>query len=819
MNKNKLFKKRILSILLVVTCLSTSSCKKKESMTSSGTVENEPVISESSKPMKLSSSDETVAPETNYFVSKTLDFVALEEGETAMVWDSVVTENRVFLIMNISNDKKMNEAYELAYEKRQAGKISEAEQIEDGLWEENNQRVLFILDMEGNLITRVETDSIVPEDNARLYPGSSEEVLLHLYNDFNENAVEDLEYLCRMDAEGKLIGERILVPAVEEEGKTRHYDDFAIDDKGNLYAKGYCSSQTDYYGVLDVFTPNGKHLFSLQDESDKMENYRFDNLYVSNQMIYLMTTKNWGEKQIFNRIDLEKQELIPESELSLSISQPDFRGGMFYFSDVEGIKSVQLESQVIETFLQWNDVDLPSTRFNRFPLVLSSDKVLMYIQRDWELSDPSDPEWFLLSRTTENPNAGKEIIRIGGYGISYYPDIGYAIRQYNEVSSTQRVELIDFSSWGINEESIDQIRMNLLAGDMPDILVRASENVFGYSDELDFNIMAQRNLLTDLSSFIDEDDAFHKDAYADIMFTLPKTDGKLFYTFTDYSLSGLLVKKEHLPERFGWTMQELREWKDSFPESQQVFSKISPESFLHVLVTSAMLDLVDFSNKEVFFNSGIFEEILRFSMDYGCTPEEANISIEGGVRIIHSQEREEDQIRNGNLTMSVIGGTGSPMGWRWLWNEAGSNVTLAGIPTKDTNRIICNPGKMIAIAENGKKEQAWEFIKILLSQKAQQKIAESFPVHQGQLQLLLEDQRKPPEEVGKSELLLYQPISDEAIQEFYNMQSRAAALSTVDAEIMEIIFSETQAYFANQKTLEATVDVVQNRVQTYVNQL
>lgn len=802
-----------MSILSVLALLFTTSCQKKASMNNDkGTEEKNQVIQVASEPMKLSSSDETITSESIYFASEALDFISLEDGETTMLLDSIVSGDHVFLMISISNNKRMFEMYNLADEKRGEGKNEEAEQIEDSVWEETNRNELFILDKDGNLKKRMEADSIFPEetDNVRLYPALNDEVLLHVRNFLENDAVSD--FLYRMDADGNIKGERILVPSLQEEGVERHYESFAIDENENLYAKGYCSSESEFCTMLDIFKPDGSHLFSLKGDSDTFEGSNFENLYISNQTVYLMIAEGMSGGKSLCRIDLEKQELVSEAKISSQISAPDFRDGMFFFSDVEGIKSVELDSQTMETFLEWKDTDLRISQFQSAMIVLSSDKVLAYVQQDSSDSASSDSEWFLLSRTSENPNAGKEVIRVGGYGASYYSDIGYAVEAFNKISEDQRVEFIDFSTWGADEESMDQVRMNILSGDVPDILISAGE--------FDFSILAQKGLLADLSPLIENDVNFSKENYADIMFTLPKIEEKLFYTFTDYYLSGLLVRKNQVSEASGWSIQELREKLNSISDLQP-FTKISQESFLYLLTQAAFADLVDFTNKKVSFDSGSFEEILRFAQEYGCLPEEVEMAIEHGMRMEYVEERDRDKIRNGDLFLSVADGyVGFPMGWRWLWNEAGSDVTLAGIPTQSTSRVLCNPGKMIAIAENGKKEPAWEFLKILLSQEAQQKLSEeTLPVHQGQLHLLLEEQKNPPDEAMKADALIYQLLTDEAIQEFYAIQNRAAALGTVDAEIMGIVISEAQAYFAGQKTLEATVEVIQNRALTYVNQL
>lgn len=795
MSKYKSMKHR--NFLILLTCfylvagICLSACQKGEPETGIS------AVTAATESMKFASDDAIVESET-YFAAKPLDFMSyLEEGESATVTNTVVTDSKVFLNLFSINEKMTDEVYRKAYEISGGWELSkEAQEMTDEVWKEAQRTVIFVLDFEGNLINQIDPMEILPEDIDSvgwLLPGPDNELLLLANESYDENREYNDEYIFRMDEKGNLIGDRILIPAEKEEGIEKNYDGYALSVDGTLYMKGQGYSDEKSYVLLDAYDANGNHVLSITEEIDYKTDRRYEKIFMSGETAYLMEADgNTGARTLY-QIDLDNEELLPQTEFSFHLSEPDVREEKLFYSDVDGVKSIDMDGQNAEAFLQWKDIDVGLGSW-RTPTILSPDRVLLHCPQDSMLSS-YESEWFLLSRTSENPHMGKDIIRVGGHDVTLHPDILYAVREFNETTKDKRVELVDFSSWGYGEENTDQIKMLLLSGEIPDVLVNTYR-------ELDFPVMAAKGLLADMTPLMKTDDNFSKNDYTDLMFTLPLQNNQLFYTFTNYTLEGIFVKKEQLPDSTGWTIEEMNLQIDKFTDPRQSFSQMSQLDLLSTLIRVSYPELVDFPNKTVSFDSEAFAEILQFSMERGNQIDEQNYD---------ETSQEMNWAAGGMIT--------TPLYWRFTWNESGEDITMAGFPANNDNHILCNPVKLIAVSNYGKKENAWEFVKILLSQDAQEKISESLPVHQEQLRALLDEQRKPPEEAGKEHLQMYKNLTDEAIEEVFTIQKKADVLSLTNTEIMDIVYTEAQAYFAGQKTLEMTMEIIQNRAQTVVNQI
>ncbi|MBR1866245.1 MAG: hypothetical protein IJ801_07040, partial [Lachnospiraceae bacterium] len=64
----------------------------------------------------------------------------------------------------------------------------------------------------------------------------------------------------------------------------------------------------------------------------------------------------------------------------------------------------------------------------------------------------------------------------------------------------------------------------------------------------------------------------------------------------------------------------------------------------------------------------------------------------------------------------------------------------------------------------------------------------------------------------------YGPVSQEDVDIYVNLVNHTKKSVGFDEEMMKIVFDETKAYFAGRKSLDKTAEIIQNRVQTYVNE-
>lgn len=62
------------------------------------------------------------------------------------------------------------------------------------------------------------------------------------------------------------------------------------------------------------------------------------------------------------------------------------------------------------------------------------------------------------------------------------------------------------------------------------------------------------------------------------------------------------------------------------------------------------------------------------------------------------------------------------------------------------------------------------------------------------------------------------PLSQEEIRDFYDYVVSIRSFEGADSKVSDIISEEVSAYFSGQKTAEQVAEIIQNRVNVYINE-
>jgi ABC-type glycerol-3-phosphate transport system substrate-binding protein len=148
-------------------------------------------------------------------------------------------------------------------------------------------------------------------------------------------------------------------------------------------------------------------------------------------------------------------------------------------------------------------------------------------------------------------------------------------------------------------------------------------------------------------------------------------------------------------------------------------------------------------------------------------------------------------------------------------------------------------------AGSNKKEGVWEFIRYFLTEEASEN-AWGLPVNKKAYAKMIEENMTPtyfenPEDIyiplekqkitedgrvempvntiyyGDTEEYIYAASQEEA-DAFTALYESTNSLATYDMEILNILLEEADSYFSGQKNVEAVADIIQSRLQIYVNE-
>jgi len=476
----------------------------------------------------------------------------------------------------------------------------------------------------------------------------------------------------------------------------------AVDSKGNYYMGSG--------GTVSVFNHSGDLLYDVNKEGLSGNLFFIKDTVYAESDIYnegkgenfecLLYPLDSGAQDIGTPVDLS--EYFPTGSPQI-YAEAD---GISYTSG-SGIETVNIETKEKQSLLQWKDLDIVRTEdTGNKMVVLSQDQILM-ANISYSENPSGAVSLILLSRLEKNPNVGKQIITVGGMGISSDTMIQSAVYDFNKKSTEYQIEIRDYyaeaTDNGMDEYMTLQSAMNLdiLAGDGPDIIV-------GSADLL--SIYADKGCLTDFNELMAADGDFNRDEYLANIFKICETDGKLYQICTEFAIDGLVGSSSVIGDRKGWTMDEFAAMADSLPEGMRVLNKSNALQWVRLssLFVASHDAFINYSTGQVNFNSQVFAQLLACAKEYGLSESE----MEAGGSVVSNAS--DILIQNGELALKEF----------HIWNASDYSrqtavftgpVSVTGYPSADGGSALCAPDTLWAISSvSGSEPGCWEFVKYML---------------------------------------------------------------------------------------------------------
>ena len=136
-----------------------------------------------------------------------------------------------------------------------------------------------------------------------------------------------------------------------------------------------------------------------------------------------------------------------------------------------------------------------------------------------------------------------------------------------------------------------------------------------------------------------------------------------------------------------------------------------------------------------------------------------------------------------------------------------------------------------AITTKADKEGAWEFLRYYLTPEYQETVY-NFPIHKDTWWEKSKVATQKPswtDENGvvheeehtywmNGETIVLEPMSQEEIQYLYDFVCSVNKVNFYDEDIINIIQEEIESFYSGQKGVDEVVDIIQNRVQLYVDE-
>ena len=544
----------------------------------------------------------------------------------------------------------------------------------------------------------------------------------------------------------------------------------------------------------------------------------------------------------FDKKALEEMEGIPEMVTGLGNLQSDGSNGvsaedciLVFTSDA--LYSLQTAKKELTELLQWSESGVfgahvySVTMYGERIMVLSTKSgtgVELTVLTPKAVGTAQNGEQAATAGAAGGNavNGDREIITLGVlYKWSIMDDY---VSGYNRSQKKYKVVIRKYGelpgSGGTlhYQEPSDRMMMDILGEDAPDLL-ELTPYINGYGGlSTSLQDMLEKGYVVDLRSFLDASSTISRDSFEQKVLDAYTFEKGLPAIPTSYSIQAFCVSRKDLENRLGWSVSELMAYDRANPEKK--LSTDATSSYVFSICTSQTMDaFVDLENGTVNFDCPQFREILEYAHTYPAT--------QGGeVYRIY----DEDGLVNTVFVEALLALQSIPR------LRFGGEGQFIGYPTMDGSprfllRASSDAVSLGICATSGKKEGAWDFIEYVLSHdfadghsggsgiSTYGGIPTNKEILEKHWKALRDDDVNA--QINNMQLssaggLTFQTHSftQEEVDLFHQLLDCAVAQDPRMKQISSIVSEEVQPYFADQKSMDQVIEIIEGRVQLYLQE-
>ena len=612
--------------------------------------------------------------------------------------------------------------------------------------------------------------------------------------------------ICKLSGDGNLISRTDISESLGNSADA-YAQDMEIDKEGNLYI-GFDQS------VL-VFDKDGKEVCKIEIES-----WIQDIFSAKNGDVFAVY---YGEMDIeVHPIDI-KAKAMGDAEKNIVVgSNGNYRFATGTDSDVvfsadNNLYTYSFGDEAPEKILNWIDCDIDRDDVRSFT-ILDDGRILVMLSGWDNESGMSTTELVYLTKKKGSEVPEQKILTYGTLYLDYF--VRKEIIEFNRTNPEYRIEVKEY----VTDNSIEgydsgqeQMNTDIISGKGPDIIELSGGNM---------QIYAAKGILEDLYPYMDADEEINKEDYVESVRKAFEVDGKLYTMPSRFYVNTVLAKVSSVGDRQSITLDELMQIMDGLPENAQIYEYATKSSTLMYNIMMNMDEYVNWNTGECKFNSDDFVKALEFANRFDTE-----------FQYNQSDLSRPAKIQQGLLLMTEISISSVE---EYILYEAmfREPVAFVGYPTtKENGSFLSHDGSILAInAKSKNKDGAWQFIRQQLTKDAQESNSGrggGFPVMKSALEKQFEEamteEYYEDEEGNKKRsekttwgyedftVRIY-AAKDYEVEAIRNLIENTDTLYQYDQKMMEIITEEANAFFEGQKSAKEVADIIQNRIQVYVNE-
>lgn len=634
---------------------------------------------------------------------------------------------------------------------------------------------------EGNLVAVINNNTYDMDENGEITNWSS---MLEL----REISSED----------GSIINSQDITSLIG--GENPYIQQFVVDGKGNYY---FYNSEQNITIVDSNLQKTGD--INIGDWINSMVVSKEGDVYIS----------AYGE----SGLELKKVDPVSKSVGEKLEGVKPVWGNQRYYGGIS--KSILLSGDEVslydiasasdEKLFAWLDVDVNNNYIDNVGEL--SDGRIWAVYQDYEAED-SKPEILVIKKVEAAKAAQKEEISYGTVGLDW--DMKRLIINFNKSNEKYRIVVREYATEDY-QAGITQFNADLTTADCPDIVDLS---------RLNYAMYASKGVLEDLYPYM-EKSGLKKEDYLENVLTAYEVDGKLYAMMPEFYVTTIMAKKSLVGDVSGWTLSEMLDFAEA-NNPENLFSYGSRYSIFYSCIYNNIDEFIDWETGKCSFDGEEFIRTLEFAAKYP-DPEEVNYYEE--------QEGTYARLKADKILLmdSSISSVQQFQMYQGMFDE---EIAFVGYPNHERQGNLVMPsGGCVGISSKSKnKDGAWEFIQNMISREYQETQTNDwgFPIMKSALEKKFEEDMTPEYYEGENgeqiettktswgyddfSIEIYAAKQEEIDTVRGLLESANKIAGSVDEQLTSIITEEADPFFKGQKSAADVADIIQNRIQIYVNE-
>ena len=620
----------------------------------------------------------------------------------------------------------------------------------------------------------------------------------------NENGDTPFNYtLKKIKTDGTTVSETDITSAIND-----HMADYfsaesvAVDKNGNIIVNGYFQ--------LIVLDGGGNYLFDIKWEEGirKLVKSADGEVYASaygaesySELYKIdMEAKDFGDNiDIVQGYDFD-YNIVPYS----GHSDVDI-----YFEDVDSLYAFDLESGVKTEVLNFVDSDVIKQEISEI-IPVDEDGGFIGIGQSYPAKNMLITSIYPVDASTLPP---KTEITVAGSVYAVNSMLEYQAVKFNMENEKYRIVIKKYA----DEDYVTKLNNDITSGNIPDILIT--------DNSTPFESYAAKGIFADLYEFIDKDDTVSREDFLPNLMTAMEIDGKL-YRFTDsFKIFTAIGKTSIFGRETGIDFKRINEIMQNRPEGTEIFAGTTKENILMHAMEICGDNFIDYKAGKCDFTSDYFIELLEF----------ANGFLNGMDLDSYFNDAFWDRYRTMFADEDVLMLIAYITDFSDIfYNEHeifGEEVTAVGFPTFSGSGAVFDASGGFAISAKSKNQEgAWEFVRSLLTEDYQDGIGE-LPVRKSSLEKKAQKNMREfdPQAtritaigsmmLGTSGYMIEDAKPTQAdIDKVMDIINSTTQINRYNYTVTDIVTEEAGAYFSGTKTAQEAAQMIQNRVQNYLDE-